>query len=155
MAFTYDETNLDTTTPAGRLNSVRLIIGDTDSSDPQLRDEEIQFALVSQNDSVYGAASKSAKYIAAKYSRLVDVDLDGQLSEKYSQLQKHYSDLSLYFEQEESSGSSGKVKLGVGAGGVSISEIWRVRNNPDRPQGFYNGEFDNWRASQDDTHYEL
>ena len=37
MSWSYDATNLTTNTDAGRLNSVRLLLGDTDTSDQQLQ----------------------------------------------------------------------------------------------------------------------
>ena len=41
MAWTYDETDLVTTTSSGRLNVVRLLIGDTDTNDqPDDADDE-------------------------------------------------------------------------------------------------------------------
>ena len=33
MAWSYDPTDLDTTTASGRLNTVRLLVGDTDELD--------------------------------------------------------------------------------------------------------------------------
>jgi len=83
MAFSYDETNLSTDTAAGRLNAVRLLVGDTDTTDQQIQDEEITFALSQNGNNVYLTASWVARSIAAKYARLVDTDLDGQLAESY------------------------------------------------------------------------
>jgi hypothetical protein len=37
MAWSYDETDLGTTTASGRLNSVRLLLGDTDTNDQQVQ----------------------------------------------------------------------------------------------------------------------
>ena len=41
MAWSYDPTDLDTTTASGRLNTVRLLVGDTDTLDQQKENEEI------------------------------------------------------------------------------------------------------------------
>lgn len=129
MAFSYDETNLSTDTAAGRLNAVRLLVGDTDTSDPQSQDEEIIFALAQNGDNVYLTASWIARSIAAKYARLVDTDLDGQLNEKYSQLQTHYKGLSDTLEYQGKTTSGG---LGFVAGGLSRARMKAVESNTDR-----------------------
>lgn len=139
MAFTYDQTNLDTETESGRLNVVRLLLGDTDAEDPQLQDEEIQFSLSVTSDNYYSAASKSARYIAAKYARLVDTDLNGQLAEKYSQLQEHYANLATTLDEED---SSSNATLGISSGGVSKIDMEMVRCLPDRPSGSWVGQYD-------------
>lgn len=129
MAFSYDETNLNTDTATGRINAVRLLIGDTDANDPQTQDEEIVFGLAQNGDNVYLTASWVARSIAAKYARLVDTDLDGQLSEKYSQLQTHYKGLSDTLEYQGKTTSGG---LGFVAGGLSRARMKAVESNTDR-----------------------
>ena len=52
MAWTYDATLLSISTSVGRRYSVRLIIGDTDTTDQQLQDEEIDFFLSQGGDSI-------------------------------------------------------------------------------------------------------
>ena len=52
MAWSYDATNLGTSTVAERLNSVRLLVGDTDTNDQQVQNEEIIFALNQTSDNV-------------------------------------------------------------------------------------------------------
>jgi hypothetical protein len=59
----------------------------------------------------------------------VDTDLDGQLSEKYSQLQSHYKSLASDLEfQATKVGAS----LGFVAGGLSKSNMKAVESNTDR-----------------------
>ena len=48
MAWSYDATDLGTGTASGRLNSVRLLVGDTDTTDQQVQNEEI--TLCSSSD---------------------------------------------------------------------------------------------------------
>jgi hypothetical protein len=69
MSWSYDPTNLDTATVAGRLNTVRLLVGDTDTTDQQVQDEEIVFALTETNNNIYAASSWVARTIASQYSR--------------------------------------------------------------------------------------
>lgn len=129
MAWTYDETNLSTDTTTGRLNAVRLLVGDTDTNDQQVQNEEINFALAQNGNNIYLTGSWIARSIAAKYSRLVDTDLDGQLAESYSQLQKHYKGLSdtLEFQGKTTSGGIGFV-----AGGLSKATMKSVESDTDR-----------------------
>ena len=129
MAFSYDETNLGTDTAAGRLNAVRLLVGDTDTNDQQVQNEEITFALAQNGDNIYLSASWVARSIAAKYARLVDTDLDGQLSESYSQLQKHYKGLSDTLEYQGKTTSGG---IGFVAGGLSKATMKGIELDTDR-----------------------
>ena len=46
MAWSYDPTDLNTTTASGRLNTVRLLVGDTDTTDQQVQNEEVTFSLL-------------------------------------------------------------------------------------------------------------
>ena len=55
MAWSYDEGNLNISDALGRLNSTRLLIGDTDLNDKQVQDEEVSFALAQANNNVYKA----------------------------------------------------------------------------------------------------
>ena len=116
MAWTYDSTDLSLNTSGGRLNVVRFLVGDTDSTDQQVENEEINFAVAIASDDVYAAAVYIANSLSAKFARFVDTDLDGQLSEKYSQLSQHYKALAHTIMAQKSAG--GKVSLGVYAGGL-------------------------------------
>lgn len=77
MSWTYQDTM------PRDIDKVRFYVGDTDSSDPLLTDEEIDFAL-SEGGSVRAAASLCADRLAAQYARLADLK-EGQLSISYSQ----------------------------------------------------------------------
>jgi hypothetical protein len=129
VTWTYDPTNLGTATAAERLDSVRFLVGDTDTNDQQVQDEEIAFALDQNGNNIYLSASWVARGIAAKFARLVDTDLDGQLSEKYSQLQAHYKGLSDTLEYQGKTTSGG---LGFAAGGLSRATMKAVKTNTDR-----------------------
>ena len=72
MTWSYDETDLDKTTASGRLNVVRLLLGDTDTTDQLIQDEEINFYLSENSDDVYGAAVDAAESLAAKFARDVN-----------------------------------------------------------------------------------
>ena len=69
MAWSYDPTDLDTTTASGRLNTVRLLVGDTETLDQQTQNEEIVFSLSENGNNTYYSAAWIARAIASKYSR--------------------------------------------------------------------------------------
>ena len=129
MAWSYDETDLDITTASGRLNAVRLLLGDTDQNDQQTSNEEVIFGLAQTGDNIYRAASWSARTIAAQYSRRITQELSGALSANYSDLQAHYINLA---ENLEHQGKKAGAVVGVKAGGISIANVDNVRQNTDR-----------------------
>ena len=141
MAWSYDPTDLNTTTSSGRLNTVRLLSGDTQTIDQQVTNEEITFGLTENNNNVYLAAAWICRVIASKYSRLVDTQVDGALSSKYSDLYNKYIALSNDLENQ-SKKSYGA--LGIVAGGLTISDINSVRTDTDRvPPAFTRDQFHN------------
>ena len=145
MAWSYDASNLNTTTASGRLNSVRFLVGDTDTSDQLVQNEEINFGLSQTGDDIYKAASWVCRGIVAKFSRLVDTTLDGALSAKYSDKVKQYQTLASQIENQGKK-VSGK-SLGVFAGGVSISDMGVANEDTDRfVPAFGINTFDNVEA---------
>lgn len=145
MAWSYDASNLNTTTASGRLNTVRLIMGDTDTTDQLIQNEEISFALAQSNNNVYYAASLVCRLVAAKFSRLVDTSLDNAISAKYSTRAKQYQQLALQIEAQAKK-ASGK-SIGVFAGGILNSDM--LVNNEDTTRvkpAFGVHQFDNVEA---------
>lgn len=141
MSWSYSENDLGTTTISSRLNSVRLLVGDTDTNDRQIENEEIVFALGQAGNNIYFAASWTAKSIAAKYSRMVTHDLDGALRADYSNLHKHYFTLS---ENLEYQGKKTGALVGARAGGINKTTADNVRTDTTRvPSAFRMGKFKN------------
>lgn len=141
MSWSYDPSYLDKSTEMGRLNVVRLLVGDTDTSDQQVQDEEIIFALSETNNSVYYAAAWVANSIASSYARQVDSEIDSTLVAKFSQLHKHFRTLSNNLTRDaiKFEGSA----LGVFAGGVKVSEVESVQKLTNRLKPkFYDNQFD-------------
>ena len=142
MAWTYDATNLDKSTSTGRLNVVRLLVGDTDTNDQLVKNEEITFALSESNNNVYFAGSWAASTIAAQFARKVTTKLDGALSAEYSDLARQYKALSadLREQGQKYSMSSGSLR----AGGISTAAVKAAQALTDRPDpAFSKGQFDN------------
>lgn len=129
MAWNYDPTDLNTTTASGRLNTVRFLVGDTDTNDQKVQDEEITFSLSQTNDNVNAAASYVARTLASKYASKVTIELDGQLMAYYSDLYDHYKSLADKLDyQAKKSGA----QLGILAGGISKTRVGAVRSNTNR-----------------------
>lgn len=140
MSWTYDPALLGDTNNADRLHSVRLLIGDTESTDPQVEDEEILFALSQSAGNIYDAGFFLCRILAAKYARLVDTALDKGLSEKNDNLSKKYTQLS---DTIKAIGRTVKTSTGgVSAGGIKLSAMLVANSDPDRlrPQ-FSTNEF--------------
>lgn len=134
MTWSYSSADLGTGTESARINTVRLLVGDTDTNDQQVQNEEIIFALSENSDNVYLTASWIAKTIASKYARKVDVELDGALSANYSTLAKQYYSLATELEYR---GKKDAAKLGVLAGGLTVSDVEAVRSDTNRIAGAF------------------
>lgn len=134
MTWTYDPTNLGTSTVAERLDTVRFLVGDTDTLDQQVQDEEIAFALEENSNNVYLSAAWVSRAIASKYARRVTTQLDGALSANYSDLAKQYMHLA---DQLEYQGKTNGAAVGILAGGITKSGIEAVRANTNRIEGSF------------------
>jgi len=146
MAWSYNAADLNTTTASGRLNTVRLLVGDTDSTDQLVQNEEIIFALSQVGNNVYYAGSWVCRVIAAKFSRMVDTQLDGALSANYSDRAKQFQQLSVQIEAQGKK-TSGKA-LGVFAGGISVTQVAVANQDTDRVKpAFSINQFDNTEAA--------
>ena len=134
MAWSYDPTDLDNTTASGRLNIVRLLVGDTDTVDQQVQNEEITFGLSENGNNIYLSASWVARTISSKYSRQVTTSLDGALSADYSDLAKQYQTLA---DQLEYQGKTNGASVGILAGGITKTQVEGVRANTNRIEGSF------------------
>jgi len=151
MAWSYNAADLSNTTSAGRLNTVRLLVGDTDTTDQQVQNEEINFSLAENNDNTYLSASWIARVISSKYARLVTTKLDGALSANYSDLAKHYQSLA---DQLEYQGKTNGASVGVLAGGITKSGIETARANTNRIEGSFRRDRFKNPPSYDTPEYE-
>jgi len=134
MSWSYDPTDLDTNTASGRLNTVRLLVGDTETLDQQAQNEEVTFALTENGDNAYKAAAWVARTIASKYSRKVNTELSGALKADYSDLAKQYLQLADSLEYQ---GKTSGASMGVLAGGITKTSVEAVRANTDRIEGSF------------------
>ena len=147
MAWTYDPEELGLETLEERKNSVRFLVGDTDTNDQQMQDEEIVFALGQVGQNVYYAGAFVAEAIAAKFARLVTSEVDRTLRIRYSDMQAQYRALAKDL-REQAMRVGG---LGVSAGGINVLEMTIARQNPIRPPATHKGEFDYPRGRYDNS----
>ena len=124
MAWTFDPalpTNKD---------KVRLYIGDTDETNPQVADETIEATLVEYPDPMLAAAVIS-RSLAAQYGRQVTYRA-GDVSENSSDLAKFYLDLA---KELDPAGVTKAIPLAsISVGGLSISEKETLDTNSDAVQ---------------------
>lgn len=120
MSWTY--TNDPASVP---LDTLRFTIGDTDTTDQQLSDEELQYLLDTYTTPL-SAATAAVRGLIAKYSRRVDKAV-GDLKISYSQQLENYITLL------STLGSSADVSLAPPfAGGISISDKLNTESDTDR-----------------------
>lgn len=128
-------------------DAVRFLLGDTDSDDQLIQDEEIIFLLEERQDR-YHAAADAAEQIAGRFSREVNQSADG-LSWSGSSLQQQFFDLA---EKLRKMGRRARRSgFAPYAGGLSKRE----REMDDADQDLYKGHFrshmhDNDRGREQD-----
>lgn len=123
MPWTYNAGALDQP-----LNAVRLMIGDTNTSDQQLQDEEILSFIAASGGNVASAAASAAKALAFKYARSVDKWV-GDLKILASQRHRAYSDL---YDKLLAVAGGGSASLAVpSAGGIRYSQKEAIREDSD------------------------
>ncbi len=121
MAWTYSGDPA-----ASHLDLVRFRIGDTDTTDQQLQDAEINYLLTTLSP-LYAAAA-AAESLAAKYSRLVDKQI-GKLQASFSQRAANYLALAKSLRAEAA--RKGVVML---VAGISVAETEAQNLDEDYPQ---------------------
>jgi len=127
------------------LDAVRFLIGDTDASDPQLNNNEIEYTL-STEGSVTKAAVSCCEALYAKYSRLVDETV-GSVSFRLSTRAKQYMDLSKTLRRKNDIRSAK-----VYAGGISKTDKSVEETNTDRVDPEFTRDLhDNNCSSTDDN----
>ena len=74
------------------LDAVRREIGDTDTNNQLLSNEEVNFALDQEGDNVSAASARCCEWLMREYAKQADKTL-GQLSIMLSQKSKRYEEL--------------------------------------------------------------
>ena len=142
MTFTYslsDLSSTDTTTLMRAL--VRLRIGDTDSTDPLLHDEELA-PLIAASSSVPRIAVGAVRLILARLARDTDTS-GGGINTTRSAKFRQYQDLLAELDAEAALGATPYL------GGTSLARAQAIEADPDfkRP-AFRVGMHDNLRGAR-------
>ena len=123
MTWTYNSASIGTD-----LAKVRLMIGDTDTDDQQLTDEEIQF-FIDTEQTIFMAAYRCALALVAEYARLVDKEM-GDLKLLAAQRHRHYLRLADRLSQKNVPGIPS-------AGGIYQTEKDTLTDNTNWVQPFF------------------
>lgn len=146
MTWTYGNDPSNSTRDA-----VRFLVGDTDTNDQLVTDEEIAFALSEASNAKYSAAVIVCEALIGKFARLADTSIES-VKVSYSQRADGYKNLlnQLKLKAQTESGAFGAPKVG----GVRDSEISAAREDTDRVTPiFEDGMFDNPSVKRDDRIY--
>lgn len=122
MTWTYELSTIATTPK----DMIRLQIGDTDSTNPLLQDEEISFYLTTRAN-IYGAAAECCRSLAAKFSSQVTAAAGGQKT-AYSDIAKAYAARAVSFDVKAAMAGSAMPY----AGGISVSDKQNNQQDTDR-----------------------
>ena len=132
--WTYNVSDLAVSTK----DQIRFLVGDTQSADPQLQDEEVLFAA-SQRSNIWGAAAICCFSLATYFARKADTTT-GELRTLWSSLSRSYA---LRASQYETTATIRSGALPY-AGGISIQDKINQENDTDRvPPQFNIGMDDN------------
>lgn len=124
-------------------DAVRFLIGDTDTTDQQLSDEEIAF-LLTDRGSVAAAAHAAVLALIARLARLVDKSV-GDLRLSYSQRQAAYKTLLGQIERRMALRTATPF-----AGGISVAQKDSVGDDTDRVvPAFERDQFDHPGTTSD------
>ena len=140
MAWTYDADPANSTRDAAR-----LFLGDTDSTDQQLSDSEINY-FISLFPTTYAAAAMAARAVAAKYARLVSKSV-GDLRIEYQQRQASYAAIAVSLDEQ--AGAAGASPY---LGGLTLADKESNSENTALVQpDFIRDLFDNEDSTEDLT----
>ena len=132
--WTYTPGWLGVSGSTGLMTRTRLVIGDTDSNDQQLQDEEIYWVLTGASyPTLAGAAC--CDLLAAKYARQVNTE-NSALRVTAADRHKHYAALAKslrVFGPGDLPGGEGfgAILGGVSVGGASVADNEAVADNDD------------------------
>jgi hypothetical protein len=113
------------------LDAVRFLIGDTDTTDQLLQNEEINYLLAQTGNDVYTSAIIACRTIASKFSRKADQKI-GDYSISNSQKASQYLALATQLAQSQAKALISRVA--PYAGGISVADKQIDENNTDTVQ---------------------
>jgi hypothetical protein len=122
MTWSYNPSDLS----SSQKDQIRMLIGDTNASTPQLQDEEIAY-LATLRPNIYGAASDCCRALAAKYSSM-STESAGDSKITYSDISKAYARQAIAFASTAAAGGAGLPY----AGGISQNDKQTQESDTDR-----------------------
>tara|TARA_R110001599_G_scaffold243355_2_gene443147 strand:+ start:3972 stop:4397 length:426 start_codon:yes stop_codon:yes gene_type:complete len=138
MAFTY------TSDPENsKRDAVRLLTGDTVSTDVLLQDSEVDYFLSLYDESAYPSAAAACDAIASKYARQADTT-NGRLSVRASQRSEAYAKKAKELRRDALTGAE------VFAGGLTISGKDALDDDADAVQPAFSVGMDGYSLPVDD-----
>ena len=148
MTWTYAN-NPGTDTAERRRDFVRFNLGDTDTNDQLVTDEEIAAALAEASNDVYLATAIVARAIAAQFMRASDISMgEGALAISDRAIADGFLNLATRMERQAK--KYGTVDIGVpAAGGLTESELKALDEDPDwNSPRFRERQFENPRHTE-------
>lgn len=122
MSWTYD------TALTASKDKVRFLVGDTDTNDQLLQNEEITYILIGKSN-VYRAAAEACRAIALKLGRELSLEAPAMSWSADDQYQHYISLADKYDKQAVASGA-----VGVFGGGISVADRDTRDEDTDRVQ---------------------
>jgi hypothetical protein len=107
-------------------DAVRMLVGDTDPTDPLLQDGEINYFLAQYNNAPLNSAIRCCEVILAKFSRMVNEAVGGvriDFTDRMKNMQSLKNTLILRLATEDAAPY---------AGGINISDIIQNNQNANR-----------------------
>lgn len=132
MTWTYSSTSISTD-----LAKVRLLVGDTNTNDQLLTDEEVAYFQTLDTD-LRLVAARCCDAIVAKLSRNIDRSNLG-MSATRSQSIQHYMDLADRLRKEARSAGANPIAAPDNFGGPSQADVDGYNEDTDRGPLFYRG----------------
>ena len=119
-------------------DEVRFLIGDTNSKDPLLQDEEINYLLERYNNYPMNASIEACEMVVSKFSRQADESVGG-VSKSFSQKATAYLKLRDMLRTRMAINGARPY-----AGGISVSDKQKNDQNSDlAPPTFTKHQFEN------------
>lgn len=123
-------------------DKVRFLVGDTDSCDQLVTDEEIAYAIAKFPTKLELAAAFVLRALAAKFSRKASMSAGG-VSSSCSDIAKAFADRAKELDPNDETSGAGGLLCEISFGGITISEHEAMQDETDTVQPAF-------RRGQDD-----
>lgn len=146
MTWTYTPGWLSVSGATGGMTRTRLLIGDTETTDQQLQDEEIYWVLTATTIGTYAAAA-CCDLLSAKYARQVNTE-NSALRVTAAARHLHYKDLAKRLRADGPGDIPGGEGFGTVLGGMDVGGAYESDNDAIRDDD--NNVLPSFSVGQDD-----